>query len=110
MKKIKIVMTVAALLGLVSVPATFAKGHKSEGSPQIVPSDVYAQFDKNNNGKLEADEIEALRAEFAKVATGPLKVFDVNADGKLSDDEIAAIPATKTVDAPPKEKKHKKKK
>ena len=70
------------------------------GSPRIIQSDVYLKYDTSNNGKLEADEIAAIRADFAKSPSALLKTYDSNHDGMLSDDEIAAIPSTKTEDQP----------
>ncbi len=109
MKKIHLIACVAALTGLVAVPAAFAKRDKGTTPAQTTPSEVYAKYDKNNNGVLDPDEKDALKADFAKDPSGPANAYDVNKDSKLSDDEIAAIPATKTADAPAKQKKHKNK-
>ena len=106
MKKLCLLALGIALLGLIAAPAAFAK--KKDKTPQTVPSDVYAKYDKNYNGILDADEKAAILKDFAATPADPLlKPFDTNNDGKLSDDEIAAIPATKPADAPAK--KHKKK-
>jgi hypothetical protein len=108
MKKLYVIAISAALLGVLAAPAVFAKGKKDKNAPtQTMPSDVYAQYDKNGNGVLDADEKDAIRKDYAKDPNGPLKIYDLNNDGKLSDDEIAAIPATKVIDAPPKKKKNK---
>ena len=97
------------LLGFVAPTPSFAgKGGKNKGGVATVPSDVYTKYDKNSNGTLEADERGALKQDFEKDKTGPLKACDVNGDGKLSDDEIAAISATKPSDTPKKERKKKK--
>ena len=107
MKKFYILAVSVTLLGVIAVPSAFAKKHKTVPPTQTTPSDVYAKYDANSNGTLEAAEKAALQ----KDATNPLlKPYDLNNDGKLSDDEVAAIPATKIADAPAKEKKHKKNK
>jgi Ca2+-binding EF-hand superfamily protein len=51
----------------------------------------FAKYDKNKNGKIDADEKEAIRKDFAADPEGDLKRFDKNKNGKLDDDEIAAI-------------------
>lgn len=51
----------------------------------------FAKYDKNKNGKIDADEKAAIRKDFAADPEGDLKRFDKNKDGKLDDDEIAAI-------------------
>ena len=92
---------------VLSAPAAFAKKTTTQPA-QTVPSVVYAKYDTNANGKLDAPEKDALLKAFAKNPEDPLlKPYDLNADGKLSDDELAAIPAIKLADAPAK-KKHKK--
>ena len=106
MKKLCMLALAVGLLGLVATPAAFAKGKKDK-TPQTVPSDVYAKYDKNSNGILDADEKAAIQKDFVATPTDPLlKPFDTNNDGKLSDDEIAAISATKPVDTPKKKKKN----
>jgi EF hand len=52
---------------------------------------ILAKYDTNKNGKLDADEIEVLRKDFAASPDGELKPFDSDGDGKLSDTEIVAI-------------------
>jgi Ca2+-binding EF-hand superfamily protein len=51
----------------------------------------FAKYDKNNNGKIDADEKEAIRKDYAANPDGDLKRFDKNKDGKLDDEEIAAV-------------------
>ena len=111
MKKLYLIVAGMCLLGLVAPTPSFAGKGKNKGTgTTAAPSDVYAKYDKNCNGTLDADEKAALKKDFEKDKTGPLKAYDINGDGKLSDDEIAAIPATKPSDTPKKEKKNKKKK
>ncbi len=52
---------------------------------------LIAKYDKNANGVIDKDEMEALRKDFAKDKDGELKQYDTNGDGKLDDAEIAAI-------------------
>ena len=75
---------IAAMLTLaIGMPAIAGKKNKDKGT------DVFGKYDKNANGKLDPDEVEAVKAAFA---TDPdLKKFDTNGDGKLDDNEIAAI-------------------
>ncbi len=49
-----------------------------------------ARFDVNENGVLDPEEIQALRAAFAAGDTA-LKALDTNNNGKLDDSEIAVI-------------------
>lgn len=116
MRKLYLILTGACLLGLLAPCGFAAKGEgkgarkeKKGKGEQLVQSDVYAKYDKNFNGILDADEKEAIRKDFA--GSEMLKAYDTNKDGKLSDEEIAAIPATKKADATPqKERKRKKNK
>jgi len=106
MKKLYMIVAGICLLGLVAPTPSFAgKRGKNKGGTVTVPSDVYAKYDKNGNGKLDDDEKDALKKDYEKEKDGPLKACDANSDGKLSDEEIAAIPATKPGDAPVKKKK-----
>ncbi len=58
----------------------------------------FAKYDKNHNGKIDPDEMPAIRKDYAADPKGDLKRFDKNGDGKLDDEELAAIkpPAPKT--------------
>jgi hypothetical protein len=49
------------------------------------------KFDQDGNFRLEAEEVETLRQQFASAPTGPLRAWDRNADSRLDDDEIAKI-------------------
>lgn len=102
MKKLSILAI--ALIALVAAPSAFAKKGDAKKAPGTVASDVYANYDTNKNGALDADEKAALIKAFDADKSGPLKVYDTNSDGKLSDAEIAAIPVSKTSTAPVKAK------
>lgn len=97
----KLCVLAIALLTIAAAPSAFAK--KGDKTP-TVPSDIYAKYDVNKNGVLDADEKAALIKDFDADKTGPLKKLDNNGDGKLTDGEIATISATKPGDAPVKAK------
>ena len=99
MKKLSILAI--ALITLVAVPSAFAK--KGDKTPSV-PSDIYAKYDVNKNGVLDADEKVALVKDFDADKTGTLKALDNNKDGKLTDGEIATISATKPSETPAKPK------
>ncbi len=61
------------------------KGHKNH--PKI--GQVLKQYDANGNKTLDSDELEKLKADYAKLA--PLVGLDKNGDGTLGTDEISAI-------------------
>jgi len=78
---------------IIAVLLAFAVGMpalaKDKGAKKKGGADVFARYDKNGNGKLDPDEVEAVKAAFA---TDPdLKQYDTNGDGKLDDNEVAAI-------------------
>jgi len=50
---------------------------------------VIARYDKNNNGFIDADEVEAIQKAFGTDAA--LKQFDKNGDGKLDEIEVSAM-------------------
>ena len=102
------VVVALCMVGLVSPLTAQAKGGKSWGKDTSPPSDIYVQYDKNADGKLDDAEKDAMRKDYEKDPAGPLKAFDLNSDGKLSDDEISAIPATKPGEAPAKKNKKQK--
>jgi hypothetical protein len=77
---------IALLILAVGAPSAFAKKPKGEKKGG---ADVFARYDKNTDGKLDAEEIEMLKKAFA--SDPDLKKFDTNSDGKLDDNEIAAI-------------------
>lgn len=86
MKRILSILTIICLSLAVAQPAQ-AKGGK-KGKKKGGTS-VLATYDKNGNGKIDGDEVTALKADFAAGKPG-LKALDKNNDGTLSDKEIAA--------------------
>ena len=92
MKRYQLLVCATALFTLAAAPAPPAKGAKK---PKATPSAVFAKYDKDHNGRLNVEEGDAIRKDFAKNPNDPLlKPFDTNHDGTLSDAEIMAIPAT----------------
>lgn len=85
MKKLLAVTAVALAVGLLMPATTLAA--KADGKK----AKLVAKYDKNQNGALEGDELEALRKDFEKDKQGELKAYDTDQDGKLSDEEIQAI-------------------
>lgn len=103
MRKLCLITIYFCALGLVmpaSVLAAKADGRKAK---------LFAKYDKNTNGVLDADEKKALQDDYAKDKEGELKAFDKDGDGKLSEEEIAAIKpgSGKAKDASAKGKKKK---
>jgi len=82
MKKLFLLLTALALLAPATSFAAKADGPKAK---------IMAKYDLNKNGKLDPDEIAAIRKDFTANPTGELARFDTNHDGKLSDEEIAAM-------------------
>ncbi len=85
MKKVCIIALGFGLFGWAApstVDAAKADGPKAQ---------FFAKYDKNHNGVIGAEELAAIRKDYAANPTGDLKRFDKNADGKLDDAEIAAI-------------------
>ncbi len=87
MKRILSILTIAALSLSLVVPAEAGKKGKKgkKGS-----ADLLATYDKNSNGKIDGDEVEALKKDFA-AGKPEIKALDTNNDGSLSDEEIAAV-------------------
>ena len=102
-------MVGALLLGLM-LPST-AMAAKADGKK----AKLIAKYDKNGDGTLDGDEMDALRKDFEADKDGALKAYDKNGDGQLSDEEIQAIKPgagkkTKAGSAGEKSKKEKKEK
>jgi hypothetical protein len=86
MNKLRLLPASLALASLILAPVAFAAG-KSDGPK----AKTMAKYDLDKDGKLSADEVAALRKDFAANPAGDLAHFDSDKDGKLSDDEIAKI-------------------
>jgi len=95
--------TTAALFLALLAPAFAAKGDKKkQNTASEAHAAVLKKYDANANGKIDGEEIVALRKAFDGGTDETLKALDTNSDGKLSDEEIAAI------SAPPAKAKKKK--
>jgi len=107
MKKIPLLATALVLAALGAPTAAFAA--KADGPK----AKLLAKYDANKNGKLDAEECEAARKDFAADPKGELAKLDTNKDGKLSDEELAALTAgsgkKKDADAKTEKKAGKKK-
>jgi len=92
MKRHQLLVCATALFTLAAVPVALAKDAKK---PKGTPSAVFAKYDADYNGRLNVEEGDAIRKDFAKNPNDPLlKPFDTDHDAALSDAEIMAIPAT----------------
>ena len=98
-----------ALAGL--VVAIFSSGLRADDAKPNgdavakgpIRQELLAKFDKNGNGKLDANEKAAAKAELAKqkakggkdagmlTADALLKKYDINGDGKLDTTELATM-------------------
>ena len=85
MKRILSILTIAALSLAITAPAQAGKGKKDKKGG----TDILATYDKNGNGKVDGEEVDALKKDFA-AGKPELKALDTNKDGSLSDEEIAA--------------------
>jgi type II secretory pathway pseudopilin PulG len=89
MKSTQLLLTAALAI---AIPASvFAAKDPAAKEAKKAARQAIAQYDKNGNGTIDADEADALKKAFDADKTGPLKQFDTNGDGKLDDTEIAAI-------------------
>jgi len=85
MKKGFLSLLTVALLGVLA-PAV-AHGAKADGKK----ARFLAKYDVNADGRLDADEKAAVRADYKAAPDGELKGFDRNSDGELDDAELDAI-------------------
>ncbi|MBI3878181.1 MAG: EF-hand domain-containing protein [Verrucomicrobia bacterium] len=98
MKKIlSTLLIAAAVCGLVVTPASAAKKKKNDAADV---GTLIKKYDKNNDGKLDADEIAAIEKDPAL-----MKQFDLNGNGKIDEDEKAALESALKNAAEPKKKK-----
>jgi Ca2+-binding EF-hand superfamily protein len=91
MKFPSLLLCVVGLLAF-AFPASVhaAKDPEKKAAKKAVKA-VLAEYDKNNNGIIDGEEVDAVRKAYEADPNGPLKRFDLNSDGKLDDTEIAAI-------------------
>ena len=89
--KIHRTLIIATAFLALAAPAFAGKKKKDKG--EMTAAQVLEKFDTDKNGKIDGDEVAALRAAFAGADAAKLKHFDTNGDGKLDDGEIAAIKA-----------------
>ena len=77
-----------------SVRAGTSKPMSNSGKAVVEDQGLKAArpFDRNLNGVIDGDEIEALRQFFSAHPDSPLKQYDLNKDGKLDDVEISGHP------------------
>lgn len=100
MKKLTLIVAVGALAAPAALFAA-KSGKPGRNKPDATASSdaqsgnakaqLFAKYDVNKNGKLDPDELEALRKDFAASPKGALKRLDTDKDGKLSDEEIKAL-------------------
>ena len=91
MKRISIIILAISLSGIAgnAFAAKLAKANPKAAKKAQKSEKVIAKYDKNNNGFIDADEVEAIQKAFT---TDPaLKQFDKNGDGKLDDIEVSAM-------------------
>jgi hypothetical protein len=87
MKRILIILTIVALGLSFTIPAQAAKPGKEGRKGRKA---LLATYDKNSNGKIDGEEVDALKKDFA-AGKPELKSLDANNDGTLSDEEIGAV-------------------
>jgi hypothetical protein len=87
--KTRFILTLACIAGAITLgsPAFAAKGNKNKGKG----AEPAAQFDKNNNGRIDPDEAADLQAAFEKDKNGPLKKYDTNHNGNIEKSEVSSI-------------------
>lgn len=103
MKKLPFLFIALSAFTLVASNSAFA-AKKTE--PKETKAAIVEKYDKNHNGKLDADELAQIRSDFLADPKGELKKFDTDQDGKLSDTELAAINGKKGEKAGGKKKKN----
>ena len=109
LSRILLVVTLSAIFALPSF-AYAGRGKTSKGSRKGQrPVQVVRSYDKNSDGQIEGDEVEALKKGFADDPKGPLAVLDKNNNATLEDDEISAVNARLSKRADRAAKKGKKK-
>ncbi|MCX6951945.1 MAG: hypothetical protein NTV51_07240 [Verrucomicrobia bacterium] len=93
----KRLLLLLAATSLVLAPAAHAaKGDRKKAAAANTEASaaLLKKYDTNANGKIDGDEIEAVRKDFTGTTDEALKALDKDHDGKLSDTEIAALGGT----------------
>jgi hypothetical protein len=90
MKRILSILTMAALGLSFTIPAQAAKPGKEGKKGKKAGAALLATYDKNGNGKIDGEEVDALKKDFA-AGKPEVKALDTNNDGTLSDEEIGAV-------------------
>ncbi len=90
MKRILSILTIVALGLSFTISAQAAKPGKEGKRGKKASAAILATYDKNGNGKIDGEEVDALKKDFA-AGKPELKSLDTNNDGTLSDEEIAAV-------------------
>lgn len=94
MKSTSLLLCAAGLLAI-ALPATVQAGNPDKKAGKKAAKEVMDLYDKNGNGVIDGDEVDAVKKAYEAAPDGILKKYDTNADGKLDDTEIAAIKAGK---------------
>jgi hypothetical protein len=87
MKKLTSLLAACSLAAFLAPSGAFAA--KADAKAKAI-----AKYDTNKNGKLDPEEYEAVRKDFAATPKGVLARLDADKDGKLSDEEIAKLAGT----------------
>ena len=89
MKHTIIFVLATSVLTVAVLSAHAAKPAKAANKNQRMNAAVISKYDRNGNGFIDADEVEAIQNAFK---TDPdLKRFDTNGNGKLDETEVSAI-------------------
>jgi hypothetical protein len=78
------------LLALVA-GVTFVTSSVAGPGGQSAAAKIVKEFDKNDNHRLDGDEVAAVQKSYEENPNGPLKEFDKNKDGKLEEREVLEI-------------------
>ena len=91
MKSSTLLLCTVGLLTVALPTSLLAGGDPDKKAQKKAVKAVLAQYDKNSNGIIDGDEVDAVKKAYISEPNGILKRFDTNSDGKLDDTEIAAI-------------------
>jgi hypothetical protein len=91
MKNTSLLLCTVGLLALALPTSVHAAKDPEKKAAKKAVKAVLAEYDKNNNGIIDGDEVDAVKKAYEADPNGPLKRFDLNTDGKLDDTEIGSI-------------------